>query len=231
MTLASRSGDSPRTVFELDTVAPPSTLDAVRGRPDSHHHASSADGMSAATNLRTGTPASAAQLPRGGGGGGAGDGFAADRDAVRQVLHRHAKGVAVITAGVDQPVGFCATSLATVSLEPPVLSFAIRKRASSWPAVAAADRVMIHLLADDQADLAHLFGSSGGAKFGAGTPWARGADGLPVLDGALAWILLAVIRRVHCDGHAIVLGRVAAVRASTGRRPLIHHDGAYGALA
>ena len=228
MTLTSRSGESRR----------PAQADG---------------GTSVAANLRTGTLAAAAHLPRVGAQGGAAggglaaggfaadgstanasaaDGFAADREAVRTVLHRHAKGVAVITVvGADRPVGFCATSLATVSIEPPVLSFAIRKRSSSWPAVAAADQVMIHLLAEDQAELAHRFGTSGGAKFGAGTGWAHGADGLPVLDGALAWILLAVIRRVHCDEHAIVLGRVTAVRASAGRRPLIHHDGAYGALA
>lgn len=161
----------------------------------------------------------------------AADGFAADREAVRSGLRWHAKGVAVITAGVHQPVGFAATSLATVSFEPPVLSFAVRKRSASWPVLAAEDRVMVHLLADDQADLARLFGVSGGAKFAEGIRWSRGAEGLPVLDGALAWIMLTVVRRLHFDGHAIVLGRITAVRASAGRRPLIHHDGAYGALA
>ncbi|NUR60924.1 MAG: flavin reductase family protein [Catenulispora sp.] len=64
-----------------------------------------------------------------------------------------------------------------------------------------------------------------------GSGGAAAAEGLPVLEGALAWILLTVGRRPHFDGHAIILGRITAVRAAAGRRPLIHHDGAYGALA
>lgn len=189
------------------------------------------DGTGGGGAAGAGGAAAAAGAGGAGTDGAAGDGFAADREAVRSGLRWHAKGVAVITAGLRQPVGFAVTSLATVSFEPPVLSFAVRKRSASWPTLAAEDRVMVHLLADDQADLARRFGVSGGAKFAEGIRWTRGAEGLPVLDGALAWIMLTVVQRLHYDGHAIVLGRITAVRASAGRRPLIHHDGAYGALA
>src|SRR5260221_10509222 len=73
--LASRSGDSPRTVLPSNPVAPASTPDAPVGHQeptripeparharrgagtDSRHHTPSAAGMSVATNPRTGTPA------------------------------------------------------------------------------------------------------------------------------------------------------------------------------
>ncbi|MET9972722.1 flavin reductase family protein, partial [Streptomyces sp. NPDC006356] len=47
----------------------------------------------------------------------------ASPDLLRSVFRRHAAGVAVITArGETGPVGFTATSLSSVSAEPPMLS-------------------------------------------------------------------------------------------------------------
>src|SRR5690606_15254881 len=82
-------------------------------------------------------PGRAEPLPRG---------AAPSPPSPREVLLRHAAGVAVITAGRGAPVGLCATSLATVSLEPPVVSFAIAVRSSSWSTIATADLVLAHLL-------------------------------------------------------------------------------------
>ena len=47
-------------------------------------------------------------------------------------MRHHAKGVTVITAGTEVPIGFCATSLASVSLDPPIVSFTVGLRATSW---------------------------------------------------------------------------------------------------
>lgn len=57
----------------------------------------------------------------------------ASPDLLRSVFRQHAAGVAVITARGDEgPVGFTATSLASVSAEPPLISFGIGTGASSW---------------------------------------------------------------------------------------------------
>ncbi len=84
--------------------------------------------------------------------------FATGPDTFRAAMRHHAKGVAVITAGAENPVGFCATSLSSVSLEPPVVSFTVGLRSASWRTVESARHVMVHLLADHQADLASRFG-------------------------------------------------------------------------
>ena len=52
-------------------------------------------------------------------------------------MRHHAKGVTVITAGTEVPIGFCATSLASVSLDPPIVSFTVGLRATSWATVEA----------------------------------------------------------------------------------------------
>jgi flavin reductase (DIM6/NTAB) family NADH-FMN oxidoreductase RutF len=172
--------------------------------------------------------------PRAGAGGWLSDtAFAPGPDPFRAAMRHHAKGVAVITAGADKPIGFCATSLASVSLEPPVVSFTVGLRSSSWATIETARHAMVHLLDDSQADLASLFGRGDPAKFGPGTRWHRNELGVPVLDDVLAWLLLALTDGFPVGDHALVIGRVIGSRhaaAGTGR-PLIHCHGEFAALA
>jgi len=152
-------------------------------------------------------------------------------DPFRAAMRHHAKGVAVITAGAEHPIGFCATSLASLSLEPPLVSFTVGLHSSSWATIETARHVMVHLLADSQADLAILFGRRFAAKFGPATRWQRNELGLPVLDGVLAWLELAVTNRTPVGDHALVIGQVIASWHAAAGRPLIHCDGEFAALA
>jgi flavin reductase (DIM6/NTAB) family NADH-FMN oxidoreductase RutF len=154
-------------------------------------------------------------------------------DPFRAAMRHHAKGVAVITAGTDDPIGFCATSVASVSLEPPLVSFTVGLRSSSWATIETARHVMVHLLSDSQAGLAALFARKDAAKFGPGTRWHRNELGLPVLDGVLAWLQLAVASRSTVGDHALVIGQVTASRhvAAGTARPLVHLGGEYVTLA
>jgi flavin reductase (DIM6/NTAB) family NADH-FMN oxidoreductase RutF len=156
--------------------------------------------------------------------------FATEPDQFRAAMRHHAKGVAVVTAGDENPVGFCVTSLSSVSLDPPIVSFTVGLRSSSWSTVETARRVMVHLLADRQANLASLFGRTDAAKFGQGTRWHRNALGLPVLDDVLAWLLVAPASWFPVGDHALVIGRVIASRHATVGAPLIHHNGEFATL-
>jgi flavin reductase (DIM6/NTAB) family NADH-FMN oxidoreductase RutF len=178
----------------------------------------------------------------GGAGAGVGSGLTAAGGAeagvgaglYRSVMRHHAKGVAVITAGEDTgpPAGFCATSLTSVSLDPPLVSFTVGLHAASWPAVESARHVAVHLLAEGQEDTARRFAQGGAAKFGRATRWHRGPRGLPVLDDVLASLIVSVVRILPVGDHALVIGRVIeATHTPSPARPLIHHDGAFAHLA
>lgn len=145
----------------------------------------------------------------------------------RAVMRHHAKGVAIITAGSEQPTGFCATSLASVSLDPPLMSFTVGLRATSWPAMRTARYVMVHLLADDQEDLARRFAQPGTEKFGPPTRWRRGPHNLPQLDDVLACLTLVPIRQIMAGDHALFINRVTAAWHQTEGSPLIHHHGKF----
>jgi flavin reductase (DIM6/NTAB) family NADH-FMN oxidoreductase RutF len=155
----------------------------------------------------------------------------ASPDLLRSVFRRHAAGVAVITArGAAGPVGFTATSLTSVSAEPPLISFGIGTGASSWPAIAEAEHVGVHILGEHQQELAATFARSGADRFGPATAWHEGPEGVPVLDGVPAWLIGRVVSRVPAGDHRIVLAEVVLGDPSGAGRPLLYHQGRFTAL-
>ncbi|WP_432027495.1 flavin reductase family protein [Streptomyces sp. 1222.5] len=155
----------------------------------------------------------------------------ASPDLLRSAFRRHAAGVAVITAsGAAGPVGFTATSLTSVSAEPPLVSFGIGTGASSWPAVATSEHVGIHILGEHQSELAATFARSGADRFGAPTAWREGPEGVPVLDDVLAWLVCRIVARVPAGDHRIVLAEVLGGDPSGAGRPLLYHHGRFNGL-
>ncbi len=152
-------------------------------------------------------------------------------DLLRSVFRQHAAGVAVITARGDAgPVGFTATSLTSVSADPPMLSFGVGTGSSSWPAIAATDHVGVHVLGEHQQELAATFARSGADRFAAPTAWREGPEGVPLLDGVLAWLVARVVTRVPAGDHRLVLAEVLRGETTGTGRPLLYHQGRFHRL-
>ncbi|MET9433307.1 flavin reductase family protein [Streptomyces sp. NPDC006551] len=154
----------------------------------------------------------------------------ASPDLLRSVFRQHAAGVAVITAGGDRPVGFTATSLSSVAAEPPLISFGVGTSSSSWPVIAEAEHVGVHILGEHQRELAETFARSGADRFGDPTRWSVGPEGVPVLDGVLAWLVCRVVARVPAGDHRIVMAQAVAGDPAGAGRPLLYHQGRFTAL-
>ncbi|MEU5087784.1 flavin reductase family protein [Streptomyces sp. NPDC021356] len=151
-------------------------------------------------------------------------------DTYRAAMRHHAKGVAVITAHPGRPVGFCATSVTSLSADPPLVSFAVGLRSSSWAAMHNSPHFLVQLLADGQEDLARGFARPGGDKFAPPVAWRPGPFGLPLLDGVLAWLVLGPLTTQPVADHVLVIGQVVDA-GHTGGTPLVHHDGRYHRLS
>ncbi|MFJ8696593.1 flavin reductase family protein [Streptomyces roseolilacinus] len=157
-------------------------------------------------------------------------------ELLRSTFRRHAAGVAVITAPGGaahdgRPAGFTAGSLTSVSAEPPLVSFGIGTGSSSWPAVSTATHVGVHLLGEDQRELAATFARSGADRFAPPTRWTAGPEGVPLLDGVLAWLVCRVVGRVPAGDHRIVVAEVVAGDAGAREGlPLLYHHGRFNAL-
>ncbi|MGW1521692.1 flavin reductase family protein [Streptomyces sp. NPDC002287] len=152
----------------------------------------------------------------------------------RAVLGNFASGVTVITApaadGEAGPAGFACQSFASLSLDPPLVTFMVARTSSTWPRIARAGVFCVNILGAGQAELCRAFAVSGADKF-AGVPHRPApATGSPQLDGVPAWIDCR-IHAVHTGGdHLIVVGRVEAMGAEGEGDPLLFHKGRFGRL-
>jgi flavin reductase (DIM6/NTAB) family NADH-FMN oxidoreductase RutF len=154
-----------------------------------------------------------------------------DPAAFRSVFRRHAAGVTVVTlAGPTGPVGFTATSVVSLSADPPLVSLSVSAASSSWPALRVAGTVVVHLLSDDQHACAARFATSAVDRFAPPTRWTTLATGEPFLLDAAAWLRCAVEHRITAGDHHIVIARVLASRIVRHAPPLLYHDGTYTTL-
>lgn len=149
----------------------------------------------------------------------------------RQLFRTHPAGVVVITLDAGRgPVGFTATSLTSVSANPPLVSFGIATRGSSWPHLRDAATAVVNLLGADHEPLARRFATSGIDRFAAPTRWRRLGTGEPVLEDARGWLRVRVVNLVAAGDHRLVLGRLEESYLSENHRPLLYHDGRYRSL-
>jgi len=149
-------------------------------------------------------------------------------DEFKLAFRNHPAGVAIITADAgDGPVGLTATSVFSVSAEPPLLVFSISGQSSSAPTINRADTVVVHLLGASQLDAAKLFATSGVDRFADPESWARLETGEPYLPAAPVWIRGRIINRMEAGGSTVVA--VHALQSSIAEdaasvAPLVYHN-------
>jgi flavin reductase (DIM6/NTAB) family NADH-FMN oxidoreductase RutF len=157
--------------------------------------------------------------------------FAVDELAFRRLMGRHAAGVVVVTVAGEPPAGFTATSFTSVSLRPPLVSFCLDRKASSWPAVARAETVAVHVLSHRQERVARTFATSGIDRFAAHGDYHTGPGGVPILGGVVAHLVCRVVQRVPAGDHSIVLASpVAGAHGDENAEPLLYQAGGYGVI-
>src|SRR5579862_3482513 len=154
--------------------------------------------------------------------------------AFRHAMREFASGVALVTTGRGaQRTGCTATSLCSLSLDPPSLIVCVARVSSTLAAIRASRSFGINILASAHEDLADRFAGRGGvrgaARF-AGAEWTTLATGAPLLLGALAHIDCAIDEVLERHTHAILIGRVAAVSRLGGAPALVHRRGRFEQL-
>jgi flavin reductase (DIM6/NTAB) family NADH-FMN oxidoreductase RutF len=145
-------------------------------------------------------------------------------------MGRFATGVTVLTingAG-DRPLGMTASSLASVSLVPPLVSVCIDHQAELHDAILAASVFVVNVLESGQETLSRRFADPHENRFD-GVGYHRSPEGLVMLDGALAHIECEQYASYPGGDHTIIIGRVIGGSTGSGH-PLLYYRGGYGAL-
>jgi flavin reductase (DIM6/NTAB) family NADH-FMN oxidoreductase RutF len=149
-------------------------------------------------------------------------------DRFRAVMGHFATGVAVITAtSHGRPVGMTANAVCSLSLDPVLLLVCFDRSARTFPVVRETGRFGVNVLAAGQEHLARLFASKlpEAEKF-AEVPHTV-HDGIPVLDGGLAWVGCRLERLVDGGDHEIGIGAVETAEIGEAEAPLLWHRGVY----
>jgi flavin reductase (DIM6/NTAB) family NADH-FMN oxidoreductase RutF len=155
-----------------------------------------------------------------------------DQHKYRSVIGHLPTGVAVVTATTeDGPVGMTANAVCSLSLHPLLLLVCFVNSSRTLPLIREAGRYAVNVLSAGQDELSMRFASRTVAeleKFDGVAYSAR--EGLPVIDGVVAW-LACDLRSMHPGGdHTIGIGEVSAMELGTSRDPLLFYRGRYASL-
>ncbi len=151
---------------------------------------------------------------------------------MRDVLGHFVSGIVVVTAiGPDGPFGFTCQAFASLSLDPPLVTFAPARTSTTWPRIREVGAFCVNVLAVEHERVSAGFARSGVDKF-EGVDWRPSpTSGSPVLDGVSAWADCALYAEHDGGDHTIVVGRVQDLGADPSRLPLLFYRGRYSVTA
>ena len=145
----------------------------------------------------------------------------------RTVMGHFATGVTVVTAsGANGPVGMTANAVCSLSLDPLLLLVCFDNAARTLPVVAEGERFGVNVLAKGQEPLARLFASKTPETQKFAEVRYSVHDGIPVIEGVLAWVGCTLRQLVPGGDHTIGIGAVTAAETGSGE-PLIWYRGGY----
>jgi flavin reductase (DIM6/NTAB) family NADH-FMN oxidoreductase RutF len=151
-----------------------------------------------------------------------------DLQSFKLAFRRHAAGVAIVTALEPDgtPVGFTATSLASLAAVPPLATFNMARSASTWAAVSETDRVAIHMLGVRNRAVAERLSGDRATRF-TGDHWYAGPHGLPIIKDVTAWISGRIVERLPVHNNAVVVVQIEDGEIGADDSPLLYHERRY----
>lgn len=150
-------------------------------------------------------------------------------DLFRAAMRRLAASVSiVVAAGAEGPTGMAATSITSLTVDPPAVLVCVSRTTSLHALLVPTAPLSVNLLANHHREVSMAFG--GGTpreeRFRVGN-WQPAANGLPALVDAQANMECVIDAMIAYGTHSIVIARVIRARVSDTIAPLIYQDGGY----
>jgi 3-hydroxy-9,10-secoandrosta-1,3,5(10)-triene-9,17-dione monooxygenase reductase component len=147
----------------------------------------------------------------------------------RAVMSHFTTGVTVVTAeSPSGPVGMTANAVCSLSLDPLLLLVCFANGARTLRVVRTTERFGVNVLAAGQEDLARLFASKLPERKKFAGVQHTVHDGIPVIEGTLAWVGCRLQEWIPGGDHTIGIGSVIAAEApATEAAPLVWYRGEY----
>jgi flavin reductase (DIM6/NTAB) family NADH-FMN oxidoreductase RutF len=150
-------------------------------------------------------------------------------DTFKAAMRRLAASVSIVVAKGDEgPVGMAATSITSLTADPPAVLVCVNRMTSLHALLVPTAPLSVNLLARHHRDVSMAFG--GGTpreeRFKVGD-WQEGANGLPALADAQANLECVIDAMLAYGTHSIVIARVIRAQVSDAVAPLVYQDGGY----
>ncbi|WP_339669614.1 flavin reductase family protein [Dasania marina] len=157
-----------------------------------------------------------------------------DMTIFKEVMGQFPTGVAVITCddGKGGIVGFTASSFTSVSVDPALVLFCPQYNSDSYPYLESQERFAVHILEENQKNIAYAFASKGENK-AKGVGYHISDRDIPILDDYLAVMECILYKNYEGGDHAIVVGEVIHVDVSRAnkRLPMVYCRGKMGGFS
>jgi flavin reductase (DIM6/NTAB) family NADH-FMN oxidoreductase RutF len=154
-----------------------------------------------------------------------------DEREFKRSLSKLAAGVSVIaTTAQNKLFGFTASSLTSVSLEPPLISFCLDNNAASLSAFNSSKIFSVSILAEQQEKISKHFASHLEDKFAQFDYHLGTFSNCPLIEGAITWLECEKIQEFAVGDHVIFIGEVKTARVNNDLNPLVYYARNYRRL-
>jgi flavin reductase (DIM6/NTAB) family NADH-FMN oxidoreductase RutF len=147
-------------------------------------------------------------------------------EGFRSAMRHLASGVSLITTGQgEERTGLTATSVSSLSMEPPSLVVCINRTSTTLKAMRENRVFGVNFLAAGHREVADRFAGRGnvtGAARYQGSEWITLVTGAPLLADALAAIDCTIGTIMEWSTHVLVIGRAEAIHQPGGGQALVH---------
>jgi flavin reductase (DIM6/NTAB) family NADH-FMN oxidoreductase RutF len=150
----------------------------------------------------------------------------------RDVMARLPAGVVVVSSRVDGEYrGMTASSLVSISLEPPLILVGLERESATRGAVLLTRAFNVSLLTRSQEFIADRFAGRAPAIDAAWRtiPHRLGRNGIPLIEGCAAWLECRLVQVHEAGDHDICVGEVEAAATASGD-PLVLWDRTFWTL-
>jgi flavin reductase (DIM6/NTAB) family NADH-FMN oxidoreductase RutF len=153
-----------------------------------------------------------------------------DARELRNALGTFPTGVAVVTTRAPSGafVGLTINSFSSLSLEPPLVLWALQLASPSLGAFDRARHFAVNILAEGQVELSKRFASQLPNKF-SDLEVHAGLEGLPLIAGCAARLECRAAARHNGGDHVLFIGQVERFEYDARKRPLVFYAGRYHA--
>ncbi len=149
----------------------------------------------------------------------------------RKALGCFATGVTIVTTldGGGRPVGLTVNSFNSVSLDPAIILWSLRRTSSNLQNFLECRSFCVNVLSEDQEDLARQFAVSSQEKFD-GVKWRHAPSSAPRLNDCTAYFDCRLFGNHDGGDHVIFLGEVEEFGSRASRPPLMFVNGEFTSL-